>query len=56
MSCIHLSEKLNRLKTLTRGERQYVQDESIRDTLLDLANYAIMTVVEMERQAEGRGE
>jgi hypothetical protein len=25
-----------------------VNDESIRDTLIDLANYAIMTVVEME--------
>ena len=35
-------------KTLSRGGEQKVNDESIRDTLIDLANYAIMTVVEME--------
>ena len=33
---------------LSRGGEQKVNDESIRDTLIDLANYAIMTVVEME--------
>lgn len=45
---IRLSDKLNRLKSLTRdGEHQMVADESIRDTLMDLANYAIMTVIEM---------
>ena len=35
-------------KTLSRGGEQKVNDESIRDTLIDLANYAIMTVLEME--------
>lgn len=34
--------------SLSRGGEQKVNDESIRDTLIDLANYAIMTVVEME--------
>lgn len=29
-----------------------VTDESIRDTLLDLANYAIMTVLEMDTPDE----
>lgn len=29
-------------------DQQQVTDESIRDTLLDLANYAIMTVLEMD--------
>jgi len=43
---IHLSEKLDRLKTLVKGNDQKVVNESIEDTLLDLANYAIMTVVE----------
>ena len=27
-----------------------VKDESIRDTLIDLANYAIMTVLELDDQ------
>lgn len=48
MSRIRLSDKLNRFKTLSRGVKQEVNDESIRDTLIDLANYAIMTVLEME--------
>lgn len=48
MARIRLSDKLNRFKTLTRTGEQHVTDESVRDTLLDLANYAIMTVIEME--------
>ena len=45
---IRLGDKLSRFKTLTLNGSQQVQDESVRDTLLDLANYAIMTVMEME--------
>lgn len=45
---IRLGDKFSRFKTLSRGGEQKVNDESIRDTLIDLANYAIMTVVEME--------
>ena len=50
MARIRLSDKLNRFKKLSRltGEDgQLVKDESIEDTLLDLANYAIMTVMEL---------
>ena len=45
MACIRLEDKLNRLKSLCKKEAQ-VQDESLEDTLMDLANYAIMTLVE----------
>ena len=45
---IRLSDKLNRLKTLYSGKEQMVQDESIIDTLLDLANYCIMEVIEIQ--------
>lgn len=48
MARIRLGDKFNRFKTLSRSEEQKVDDESIRDTLIDLANYAIMTVLEME--------
>lgn len=48
MARIRLGDKLSRFKTLSRGCEQKVNDESIRDTLIDLANYAIMTVLEME--------
>jgi len=56
MARIRLSDKLNRFKSLTRGKSQQVADESIRDTLLDLANYAIMTVIEMDREADTKVE
>ena len=48
MARIRLGDKFSRFKTLTLKGSQQVQDESVRDTLLDLANYAIMTVMEMD--------
>jgi hypothetical protein len=50
MARIRLGDKFNRFKTLSRSETAMVQDESIVDTLIDLANYAVMTVMEMERK------
>ena len=42
---IRLNDKLNRLKTLTKpGTDVAVNDESIEDTLMDLAAYAIMAI------------
>ena len=53
MARIRLSDKLSRFKKLSKADtEQKVNDESIRDTLLDLANYAIMTVMEMDILAE----
>lgn len=49
MARIRLTDKLERFKRLTKSGEQNVKDESIRDTLIDLANYAIMTIVELER-------
>lgn len=52
MARIRLSDKLNRFCALTKaGAEQRVKDESVKDTLMDLANYAVMTVLEMEEQA-----
>lgn len=48
MARIRLGDKLSRFKALTKSGNQQVSDESIRDTLIDLANYAIMTILEME--------
>ena len=54
MARIRLSDKLNRFKTLTRSGDSQVTDESLRDTLLDIANYALMTIIEMEAEADDR--
>lgn len=48
MACIRIDDKLNRLKSLNKNGVAAVKDESIVDTLLDLANYSIMTVMELE--------
>ena len=50
MARIRLSDKLSRFKTLSKGNERQVEDESMRDTLLDLANYAIMTVMEIDAE------
>ena len=44
-SRIRVGDKWNRYKTLSKTNDIEVKDESIEDTLLDLANYAIMTVM-----------
>lgn len=41
---IRLSDKMNRIESLSQKKAK-VESESIEDTLLDLANYAIMTVI-----------
>lgn len=43
---IRLNDKLSRLETLMSGEEQKILDESIDDTLIDLANYAVMEYME----------
>lgn len=43
-SIIRLSDKMNRIESLSQTKAK-VESESIEDTLLDLANYAIMTVI-----------
>lgn len=58
MPRIRLGDKLSRFKTLSQlscsdSDQQQVADESMRDTLLDLANYAIMTVLEMDERGGG---
>ena len=41
-----LFDKYLRLETLLNGATQEVKDESINDTLMDMANYCIMELVE----------
>lgn len=52
MSCIRLGDKLNRLESFAKGKEMQVTDESVVDTLMDLANYAIMTIVEIQNKQE----
>jgi hypothetical protein len=56
MSCIRLGDKLNRLESFAKKKDMYVSDESVEDTLRDLANYTIMTLIELQmakKETEG---
>jgi len=43
---IRLSDKVERLKTLSKQEAK-VKDESIQDTVMDIAVYAMLTLMEL---------
>lgn len=43
---VRMQDKMNRLKTLNNKE-SLVKDEKIEDTLLDLANYSILALIEL---------
>ncbi len=49
-SCIRLEDKMRRLKKLTMSSEQHVKDESVRDTLLDMCGYAILTINELDNK------
>lgn len=46
---VRMGDKMNRLESLAVKKAE-VKDESIKDTLLDLANYAIMTVMWLDNK------
>ena len=45
---VRMSDKMERLKSLLK--RDALVAESMRDTLIDLASYAVMTVVELDNR------
>ena len=52
MSLIRLEDKLNRAKSLNKRVT-LIEDETMEDTLIDMSNYALMTILELR---EKRGE
>ena len=45
-------DKMNRIVSLVTRDQQKVNDESLRDTLIDIANYAVMTIMEIDKKKE----
>ena len=45
-------DKMNRIVSLVAKDQQKVNDESLRDTLIDIANYAVMTIMEIDKKKE----
>lgn len=49
-AAVRMNDKMERIKALVKSQdnNRCVKDETIEDTLLDLANYAVMTLVELK--------
>ena len=48
---VRMDDKMNRVINLYKADERLVEDESIRDTLMDLANYAIMSVMWLDTES-----
>ena len=44
-----INDKLKRVKNMVKGQRMNV-GESLRDNLLDIANYCVITIMELDKQ------
>ena len=51
----HMAEKLERVKSLMKDEAK-VNGEGMKDSLLDIANYAILTVMEIDKNEKEQKE
>lgn len=47
-AAVRVCDKANRFASLADGKKAQVKGESIRDTLMDLANYCVMTVMRLD--------
>jgi hypothetical protein len=45
---VRMTDKLFRACKLAQGQAPQVQDEALTDTLMDLANYAVMAILAIE--------
>lgn len=52
-AAIRITDKFNRFINLAKHPEIDSGDEAITDTLLDMANYAVMTVMELEKKYGG---
>lgn len=50
-SVVRIGDKMNRIESLVQ-KKAMVQDESIRDTLLDTASYCVMTIMWLNNNRE----
>ena len=47
---VRMGDKINRLSSVTKNQVSLVENESIRDTLIDLHNYAAMAIMLMDEK------
>ena len=50
---VRLSDKISRAVSISKSSVTLVNDESLRDTLIDLHNYAAMAIMLMDEKSGG---
>tara|TARA_B110000305_G_C19412918_1_gene626438 strand:+ start:150 stop:653 length:504 start_codon:yes stop_codon:yes gene_type:complete len=52
---VRMGDKIRRLQNITKNSVSFVKDESMRDTLIDLHNYAAMAVMLIDEEYTEKG-
>jgi hypothetical protein len=50
---VRMTDKLARACRLAQGQTPQVEGEALQDTLLDLANYAVLAMLALQEKVEG---
>ena len=50
--CVRLGDKFSRIMGFAKKEKLKVKDESIKDTLIDMANYSLIALILYEEEQE----
>ena len=45
---VRMGDKISRLQSITKNSISYVEDEKMKDTLIDLCNYSAMALMLLE--------
>lgn len=45
-----INDKVKRMKNIVKGQKMNIESESLRDALLDTANYCVLTIMELDNQ------
>ena len=45
-----INDKVKRVKNIVKGNEMNIKNESLRDNLIDIANYCVLTIVELDNQ------
>ena len=53
--CVRLGDKFSRIMGFAKKEKLKVKDESIKDTLIDMANYALIALILYEEEQQETG-
>ena len=49
---VRMGDKINRLQSIEKNKVSFVNDETMRDTLIDLHNYSAMAIMLLDEKEE----